>query len=103
MGSRVKAAWEAQLAKLEAYRRRHDDCNVPVGWGEDPGLSRWVKDQRPAKNRPHWGSQSRACSKTALLEIGGQNRKFSTTVQGRRLPGMVSRAHKPANPNNGGD
>jgi hypothetical protein len=36
----------AQLAKLEAYQRRHGHCNVPAGWAEDPELAYWVQRQR---------------------------------------------------------
>jgi hypothetical protein len=38
--------WEAQLAKLKKYRRKHGDCNVPRGWAEDPRLGTWVSNQR---------------------------------------------------------
>jgi hypothetical protein len=41
--------WEAQSAKLKAYKRKHGDCNVPQGWAEDPRLSRWVNTQRAFK------------------------------------------------------
>jgi hypothetical protein len=40
------ASWEAQLAKVEVYKRRHGDCNVPWRWAEDPPLGLWVKKQR---------------------------------------------------------
>jgi hypothetical protein len=32
------AAWEAQLARLAAYKAEHGDCNVPQRWAEDPQL-----------------------------------------------------------------
>jgi hypothetical protein len=47
--TRNDAAWEAQLAKLETYKRTHGDCNVPQRWAEDLGLGRWVSDQRQRK------------------------------------------------------
>jgi hypothetical protein len=43
---RNDAGWEAQLAKLKAYKIKHGDCNVPKGWAEDPRLGRWVCTQR---------------------------------------------------------
>jgi hypothetical protein len=36
------ARWEAQLAKLEAYKAVHGDCGVPWNWAEDPQLGIWV-------------------------------------------------------------
>ena len=47
--TRDDAGWEAQLAKLTAYKRRHGDCIVPRGWAEDPPLGRWVGKQRTFK------------------------------------------------------
>jgi hypothetical protein len=45
----LDVAWEAQLARLAAYKKTHGDCNVPQGWAEDPRLGRWVSDQRRAR------------------------------------------------------
>jgi hypothetical protein len=39
-------AWEAQLARLAAYKAARGDCNVPKGWPEDPRLGTWVNAQR---------------------------------------------------------
>ena len=44
------ATWEAQLARLAAYKAAHGDCDVPQEWAEDPGLAGWVKNQRACKN-----------------------------------------------------
>jgi hypothetical protein len=38
--------WEAQLAKLKAYKTRHGDCNAPRHWAEGLGLDRWVDTPR---------------------------------------------------------
>jgi hypothetical protein len=47
-----QAAWEAQLARLAAYKAEHGDCNVPkVGWADDPRLGAWVKQQRDCKRK----------------------------------------------------
>lgn len=40
--------WEAQFARLEAYRREHGDCNVPTAPSRNPELARWVSAQRSA-------------------------------------------------------
>jgi hypothetical protein len=55
---RSDAAWEAQLAKLKAYKRTHGDCNVPARWAEDPRLARWVKYQRECKKALDRGDPS---------------------------------------------
>jgi hypothetical protein len=44
-------AWEAHLARLVAYKAMHGDCNVPQGWAGDPGLGRWVSNQRSRKRK----------------------------------------------------
>ena len=41
--------WEAQLARLAAYKAEHGDCSVPKCWAEDPRLGRWVDTQRTGK------------------------------------------------------
>jgi hypothetical protein len=41
--------WATQFAKLEAYKREHDDCAVPQKWAEDPVLGIWVRTQRTNK------------------------------------------------------
>jgi hypothetical protein len=41
-----EAEWEAQLARLVAYKAEHGNCRVPVGWAEDPQLAKWVTIQR---------------------------------------------------------
>ena len=43
------AGWEAQLAKLEAYKHKHGNSSVPQKWAEDPPLGGWVDSQRKAK------------------------------------------------------
>ena len=44
-------AWEAQVARLAAYKEAHGDCSVPKGWAEDPRLGNWVNDQRTVKRK----------------------------------------------------
>jgi hypothetical protein len=71
-GSAKEAQWEAQLARLAAYKAAHGDCSVPRGWAEDPRLGRWVAAQRKLKRRLDRGEPSdgmtavRAARLTAL-------------------------------------
>jgi hypothetical protein len=68
----TEAAWEAQLARLTAYKAAHGDCNVPKRLAEDPRLGRWVRDQRMLKRKLDRGEPSegmtaaRAARLTAL-------------------------------------
>jgi hypothetical protein len=72
-GGRDNSRREAQLAKLKAYRQRHDDCNVPKRWEEDPQLGRWVDNQRTRKKALERGEPSRGmtAARTAKLEAIG--------------------------------
>jgi hypothetical protein len=45
---RNMVAWDAQLAKLAAYKAERGDCCVPEGWAQDPKLATWVHMQREA-------------------------------------------------------
>jgi hypothetical protein len=67
------AGWEARLAKLEAYKRRHGDCNVPQGWGENPGLGTWVNNQRAYKRKLDRGepSEGMTVAREARLDAVG--------------------------------
>jgi hypothetical protein len=53
-----EAAWEAQLARLAAYKKEHGDCNVPRRWAEDQRLGGWVHDQRTRKKALDRGDAS---------------------------------------------
>jgi hypothetical protein len=57
-GIPLDAKWEAQLAKLAAYKAAHGDCNVPKGWAEDLGLGIWVSKQRRFKKKLDRGEPS---------------------------------------------
>jgi hypothetical protein len=67
-----EAIWEAQFARLAAYKAARGDCNVPQGWAEDPRLGTWVKTQRRGKRKldrgePREGmTAARAARLTAL-------------------------------------
>jgi hypothetical protein len=53
-----ESVWEAQLAKLMAYTRKHGDCSVPQSWAEDPRLGRSAYHQRALKKRLDRGEPS---------------------------------------------
>ena len=53
-----EAAWEAQLARLAAFKAEHGDCNVPQDWAEDPRLGKWVMHQRQGKRKLDQGEPS---------------------------------------------
>jgi hypothetical protein len=54
-----EGAWEAQLARLAAYKEAHGDCNVPRSWAEDPPLGTWVTAQRECKKALDRGEPSK--------------------------------------------
>jgi hypothetical protein len=67
-------SWEAQLAKLRTYRRRHGDCNVPQRWAEDLALGTWVYTQRKRKKKLDHGDPSSlgmTAARAAKLEALG--------------------------------
>jgi hypothetical protein len=52
--------WEAQLARLAAYKVAHGDCNVPQGCrGDNPRLAGWISNQRQYKRRLDRGEPSK--------------------------------------------
>jgi hypothetical protein len=68
--------WQAQLARLVAYKAAHGHCRVPVitkRWAEDQRLGQWVTTQRTGKRcldsgkGPRYGmTAERAAKLTAL-------------------------------------
>jgi hypothetical protein len=67
--SSYEAAWEAQLAKLKMYKRKHGDCNVPTRWAEDPKLANWVSNQRQYKKRLDRGELSHGMTATRVEQL----------------------------------
>jgi hypothetical protein len=73
-----EAAWEAQLARLAAYKAAHGDCDVPKRWAKDPGLGYWANHQRWYKQQLDRGEPSagmtaeRAARLTALGFVWNQ-------------------------------
>jgi hypothetical protein len=68
-----EGAWEAQLARLGAYKAAHGDCNVPGRWAEDPRLGQWVSSQRVCKKALDCGDPSKGmtAARAARLEAVG--------------------------------
>jgi hypothetical protein len=66
-------AWEAQLAKITAYKSARGDCNVPKRWAEDPRLGNWVSMQRKRKKELDRGDPSHGmtAARVAKLEALG--------------------------------
>ena len=78
-----RRSWEAQLARLAAYKAAHGDCNVPQGWAEDPRLGSWVSNQRTRKRKLDRGEPSegmtaeRAARLTALGFVWDPQRRHA--------------------------
>jgi hypothetical protein len=64
---RGAVAWDARLARLSAYKRKHGDCNVPCDWAKDTQLANWVGDQRECKRALDRG-EPRPAGMTEALE-----------------------------------
>ena len=82
----VRDSWEAQLAKLEAYKRSHGDCNVPVTWAKDPRLGKWVRHQRTRKKALDRGepSERMTAARAAKLDALGFVWELSAAAHGGR-------------------
>jgi hypothetical protein len=63
------AAWEAQLARLAAYKAVHGDCNVPQRWAEDPRLGIWVTDQQRCKRKLDRGEPSQGMTAERVAKL----------------------------------
>jgi hypothetical protein len=68
-GQRDDAGWEAQLAKLKKYKRKHGDCNVPQGWAEDPRLGSWVNNQRQYTKKLDRGERSQGMTAARVAKL----------------------------------
>jgi hypothetical protein len=44
--NRVEDAWKQMYQELVNYHRVHGDCNVPLGYSENPQLATWVSTRR---------------------------------------------------------
>ena len=74
------ATWEAQLARLKAYRAEHGDCNVSTLWAEDKPLGSWVHSQRKLKEALDRGEPcSMTAARAAKLDVLGFKWELPTT------------------------
>ena len=80
-------AWEAQLARLSAYKAEHGDCNVPQGWAEDLPLGSWVSTQRRRKKKLDRGepSEGMTAARAAKLDALGFAWELSAAAVGRQI------------------
>jgi hypothetical protein len=61
--------WEAQLARLAAYKAAHGDCKVPWGWTEDQPLAMWVSRQRSNKRKLDNGEPSLGMTAERVVKL----------------------------------
>ena len=63
--------WEAQLARLAAYKAEHGDCKVRVrgGRAEDSRLGNWVSNQRRGKRTLDRGEPSRGMTAERVARL----------------------------------
>ena len=85
-------SWQAQLARLEVYKRKYGDSNVPQKWAEDPKLGQWVSNQRTGKKLLDRGKPCRGMTaeRATKLEALG----FGWAASGSGSAGSVSTAEK---------
>ena len=83
-----EAKWEAQLARLAAYKAAHGDCSVPRGWAEDPMLGRWVKSQRELKRKLDRGEPGEGMTGEQALRLAALGFAWGPTrpLQGPNQP-----------------
>lgn len=62
----LDAKWEEMFQRLLVYRADFGNCNVPMGWSNDPELSIWVAHQRYQKRKKILG----VCRTQRLDEVG---------------------------------
>jgi hypothetical protein len=67
--NRDDVGWEAQLAKLKVYKRKHGDCNVPRKWAEDTPLGGWVGTQRTLKKALDRGEPSKGMTAARAAKL----------------------------------
>ena len=70
--------WEAQLARLAAYKAEHGDCNVPKDWAEDPKLGKWVDTQRKFKRKLDRGEPSEGMTAARAVKLDALGFKWNS-------------------------
>jgi hypothetical protein len=85
-----EAAWEAQLARLAAYKAAHGDCSVPQGWAEAPRLASWVSNQRHLKRRLDRGEPSQGMAMERAARLTALGLVWDPSLEGPRTCGWAA-------------
>jgi hypothetical protein len=85
-GNSSEAAWEAQLARLAAYKAAHGDCSVPKGWAEDPRLANWVQNQLAAKLVLDRGERSKGMTAERVARLAALGFVLDRRVRKKAAP-----------------
>ena len=86
-----EAEWEAQLARLAAYKAEHGDCSVPRGWAEDPRLGNWVNIQRVRKQKLDRGEPGKGMTAARAAKLDGARLRLETCGRGQDAAGHARR------------
>ena len=62
-------AWDAMLAKLVDYKKKHGDCNVPRSFLESKPLGNWVHFQRSYKKKLDTGDLHPGITKARIAKL----------------------------------
>jgi hypothetical protein len=94
----LEVIWDAQLAKLVAYKAEHGDYNVPRRWPKDPGLGNWVSHQRKTKKKLDRGEPSKGmtAARAAKLDACGFTWSSSRSDGQALTPGRMTEPVAPA-------
>ena len=49
--TRSRGTWEDRLAEVTAFKTKYGDCNIPLGFSEDPKLGSFVSNMRTRRNK----------------------------------------------------
>uniref|UniRef100_A0A7S4M8C4 Helicase-associated domain-containing protein n=1 Tax=Odontella aurita TaxID=265563 RepID=A0A7S4M8C4_9STRA len=95
--------WEVRYQELMAYKLKHGDCLVPIGFKENPQLSSWVSTQRQEMKLLKEGRPTRLTEDRIHLlndggfvwesqrgKRGGRKKKRQPTDQGGKVEALSS-------------
>ena len=85
----TRDSWGGWLAKLEAYRRSHGDCNVPVTWAKDPRLGKWVRHQRTRKKALDRGEPSERMTAARAAKLDALGFAWNAEEAAKVAPGAI--------------
>jgi hypothetical protein len=81
--------WATQVAKLEAYKTEHGDCDVPTGWVEDLALGNWVHRQRSNTLKLDAGEPTPGITAARVVELTGLDFNAGEPAPGMRVARVV--------------